>query len=42
MGLAMGMMGCQFFGYHQFSAEAWGMVGIGGATTFKMGLDRKK
>ena len=42
MGLAMGMMGCQFFGYHQFSAEAWGMVGIGGATTFKMGLDRQK
>ena len=42
MGLAMGMMGCQFFVFHQFSSEAWGMVGIGGATTWKMGVDRKK
>ena len=42
MGLAMGMMGCQALGYHQFSSEAWGMVGIGGATTWKMGVDRNK
>ena len=42
MGLAMGMMVCQAFGYHQFSSETWGMVGIGGATTWKMGMDRVK
>ena len=42
MGLGMGMMLCQMFGYHQFSSEAWGMVGIGGATTWKMGMDRTK
>jgi len=37
-----GMMVCQMWGYHHFSAEAWGMLGIGGAATWKMGLDRKK
>lgn len=41
MGLAMCMMICQMLGYHHFSTEAWGMVGIGGATTWKMGMDRK-
>ena len=35
------MMGCQMFGYHHFSQEAWGMLGIGGAATWKMGQDRK-
>ena len=40
-GIAMTMMVCQMFGYHQFDAEAWGMVGIGGAATWKMGQDRK-
>ena len=39
--VSMGMMACQMLGYHQFSQEAWGMVGIGGATTWKMGMDRK-
>ena len=35
------MMVCQMFGYHHFSQEAWGMLGIGGAATWKMGIDRK-
>ena len=42
MGLGMGMMVCQMFGYHSFSEEAWGMLGIGGAATWKMGIDRDK
>ena len=42
MGLGMGMMVCQMLGYHSFSEEAWGMLGIGGAATWKMGLDRNK
>jgi hypothetical protein len=29
-------------GYHHFTPEAWGMVGIGGAATWKMGQDRKR
>ena len=41
MGIAMGMMVCQMLGYHEFGAEAWGMVGLGGAATWKMGQDRK-
>jgi hypothetical protein len=41
MGVGMAMMACQMFGYHQFTPEAWGMVGIGGAATWKMGIDRK-
>jgi hypothetical protein len=41
IGIAMAMMICQMLGYHQFDAEAWGMVGLGGAATWKMGQDRK-
>ena len=41
MGIAMGMMVCQMLGYHEFGAEAWGMVGLSGAATWKMGQDRK-
>ena len=40
--VAMGMMVCQMLGYHHFPNEAWGLVGIGGAATWKMGHDRKK
>ncbi len=36
------MMGCQMLGYHTFSQEAWGLLGIGGAATWKMGADRGK
>jgi len=39
--LAMGMMGCQMFGFHSFSTEVWGMVGVTGMGTWKMGQDRK-
>ena len=39
--LAMGMMVCQMFGFHSFSNEAWGLVGITGMGTWKMGQDRK-
>jgi hypothetical protein len=28
-------------GYHVFTTEAWGMLGIGAAATWKMGVDRK-
>jgi len=28
-------------GWHTFSPEAWGLLGIGGAATWKMGADRK-
>jgi len=35
-----GMMVCQMWGFHSFSQEAWGMLGIGGAATWKMGVDR--
>lgn len=41
MGLGMLMMVCQMMGYHHFTPEAWGLVGIGGAMTYKMGVDRK-
>jgi|TARA_B100001964_G_scaffold5097_1_gene5515 nucleoside phosphorylase len=41
MVVGMGMVVCQMLGYHQFSPEAWGMMGIGGAATWKMGMDRK-
>ena len=41
MGIGMGMMVCQMMGYHHFTPEAWGMVGIGGAATWKVGMDRK-
>lgn len=41
MGLAAGMCVCQMMGYHQFTAEAWGLVGIMGGVTWKLGLDRK-
>ena len=40
-GIAMGMMVCQAFGYHTFGPEVWGMVGITGMGTWKMGQDRK-
>jgi hypothetical protein len=36
------MMGCQMLGFHSFSQEAWGLLGIGGAATWKMGADRGK
>ena len=38
---AMGMIVCQMFGFHSFSNEVWGMVGITGMGTWKMGQDRK-
>ena len=41
MGIGALMMICQMFGYHHFSQEAWVMLGIGGAATWKMGMDRK-
>ena len=41
LGIGMLMMVCQGLGYHHFSNEAWGMIGIGGAATWKMGQDRK-
>ena len=41
MAVAFLMMVCQMLGYHHFSQEAWGMLGIGGAATWKMGMDRK-
>ena len=40
--VAMGMMVCQMMGYHHFTQEMWGMVGITGMGTWKMGHDRKK
>ena len=39
--MAMLMMVCQMMGYHHFSAEVWGMLGITGMGTWKMGADRK-
>jgi|TARA_R110002074_G_scaffold170499_1_gene332803 hypothetical protein len=42
LGIGMLMMVCQGLGYHHFSNEAWGMIGIGGAATWKMGQDRNK
>ena len=42
MGLAILMVVCQMLGFHSFSQEAWGLVGIGGAATWKMGADRGK
>jgi hypothetical protein len=41
MVIAFGMMVCQMMGYHHFPQEAWGLLGIGGAATWKMGMDRK-
>ena len=40
MGLGVLMTVCQMGGWHVFSAEAWGLLGIGGAATWKMGQDR--
>jgi hypothetical protein len=42
MAIGMAMMVCQMMGYHSFSSEAWGMMGVGGAATWKMGMDRDK
>ena len=42
LGMSMLMMACQGLGYLSFSPEVWGMMGIGGATTWKMGQDRNK
>ena len=39
--IAMLMMVCQMMGYHHFTPEMWGMVGIAGMGTWKMGIDRK-
>ena len=38
--LGVGMTICQMWGFHSFSPEAWGLLGIGGAATWKMGQDR--
>ena len=38
MGLGVLMTVCQMGGWHNFSPEAWGLLGIGGAATWKMGL----
>ena len=40
--LGIGMTVCQMWGFHSFSSEAWGLLGIGGAATWKMGADRGK
>ena len=42
LGMSMLMMACQGLGYHALPPEVWGMMGIGGATTWKMGQDRNK
>ena len=42
MGVGVLMTVCQMGGWHTFSAEAWGLLGIGGAATWKMGTDREK
>ena len=42
MGIGMAMMICQMMGYHSFSSEAGGMMGVGGAASWKMGMDRDK
>ena len=39
--IAMGMVVCQMLGYHHFTPDMWGMVGITGMGTWKMGQDRK-
>ncbi len=39
--VALGMMVCQMRGYHTFSNEAWGIVGINGLIFYKLGQDRK-
>jgi len=39
--VAMGMMVCQMMGYHAFTPEMWGAVGITAMGTWKMGQDRK-
>ena len=39
--IAMGMMICQMLGYYTFTEEMWGIVGITGMGTWKMGQDRK-
>ena len=41
MGLGVLMTICQMGGWHTFSPEACGLLGIGGAATWKMGADRK-
>ena len=33
-------LGVNMMGFHSFSQEAWGLLGIGGAATWKMGTDR--
>ena len=40
-GLAMLMMVCQMMGFHAFTPEMWGMVGVTGMGTWKMSHDRK-
>ena len=40
MGLGVLMLVCQMMGFHTFSQEAWGLLGIGGAATWKIGADR--
>ncbi len=39
--IALGMMVAQMLGYQEFPPEAWGVVGITGMGTWKMGQDRK-
>lgn len=38
---ALSMMVCQMMGYHVFTPEAWGAVGVTGGIFYKMGQDRK-
>ncbi len=42
MVMSLGMMVCQMLGHHEFTPESWGIVGIMGGITWKMGQDRKK
>lgn len=37
----IGMLMCQMFGYHTFSAEEFSLVGITTGVFYKMGQDRK-
>lgn len=39
---AIGMIICQMFGYHTFTAEAWTAVGVSGGIFWKMSVDRGK
>jgi len=38
---AIGMILCQMLGYHTFTPEAWGAVGVTSGIFWKMSQDRK-